>query len=71
MSTPDQLLAAKIGGSAQRVVNEQLEDAEAIAEIRKRAEGRTGLLRREAAGAWCVARPTTHAEEVAHGLPAA
>lgn len=61
MSTPDQLLAAKIGGTAQRVVNEQLEDAEAIAEIRRRAEGRTDLLRQEAAGAigaW-VGRPHT------------
>ena len=61
MSTPDQLLAVKIGGTAQRVVNEQLEDAEAITEIRKRAEGRTDLLRQEAAGAigaW-LGRPHT------------
>ncbi len=61
MSTPDQLLAAQIGGTAQRCVNEQLEDAEAIAEIRKRAKGRTDLLRQEAAGAigaW-LGRPHT------------
>lgn len=61
MSTPDQLLAAKIGGTAQRAVNEQLEDAAAIDEIRKRAECRSDLMRQEAAGAigaW-LARPHT------------
>lgn len=55
MAEADRILAAQIGGTSRRVVSEELADADAIAILRDRAQGRVDLLRSEAAmaiGGW-------------------
>ena len=55
MSTPDQLLAAKISGTSRRCVNDEIPDAESVSLIKDRAANRSDLIRYEAArtlGAW-------------------